>query len=64
MSSGFSTTGVSDDANQADQAECGGVATVILSTVEQWTVGAGVLPARRDQRESVPSLAVVPGRSG
>jgi hypothetical protein len=58
MSSGFSTTGVGDGTEQADQAECGGVAAVILSAVEQRTVGARVLSARGDQREFVPPLAI------
>jgi hypothetical protein len=45
MFSGFSTTGATNDgAEQADQAGPGGMATVIFSAVEQWTLGAGVLP--------------------
>jgi hypothetical protein len=39
MCSGFSTTGASDGPARTDQAECGGVEEVILSAVEQWTVG-------------------------
>ena len=57
MSSGFSTTGVSDGTEEADQAGRGGVAAVILGAVEQRTVGAGVLPAREDQRGVVQPLA-------
>jgi hypothetical protein len=58
MSSGFSTTGVSDGTEEADQAGRGGVAAVILGAVEQRTVGAAVLPARRGQRGFVPALAI------
>jgi len=57
MSSGFSTTGVNDGAAQTDQTECGGLAEVILSAIEQRHVGGGVLSARRDQRELFPKLA-------
>jgi hypothetical protein len=35
MSSDFSTTGASDESEQADQTECGGAAAVVLSAVEQ-----------------------------
>lgn len=56
MCSGFSTTGASDDEVQADQAECGCMARAILAAVEQRPVGAGVLSARGDQRESIPAL--------
>ena len=58
MSSGFPTTGASDGTEQADQAGRGGVAAAIFSAVEQWTLGAGVLPARRGERELVPAMAI------
>jgi len=47
MSSGFSATGASDGTEEADHAGRGGVAAVIFSAIEQWTLGAGVLPARK-----------------
>jgi len=56
MSSGFSTTGASDGTEE--QAGRGGVAAVIFSTVELLIVGAGVLSARRDQRELVSAMAI------
>ena len=43
---------------QADPAGHGGVAEGICPAVEQRTVGAGVLSARRDQREFVPAMAI------
>jgi hypothetical protein len=48
MFSGFSTTVANDGRGQADQAGRGGLAAVIFTTVEQWTVGVGVLPAGGD----------------
>jgi hypothetical protein len=59
MASGFSTTGASDGTGQTDQAQCDGVAGAVFAAGEQRTIGAGVLPAREDQREFVPALAVV-----
>ena len=52
-------TGANDGEDQTSEAQRGDVAGAVFAPVEQRSVGAGVLPARGDQREFILAPAVL-----